>query len=502
MIGTSSRTLYRYRGGRGPLSRLAHLMLVGVVLLAGLGAGVPGAAAASPPPAASRLAQGSVLALPAGAADSADSADSTRPLGGRAPASHIQLTVLRSLLSTFRGRAELGHALGAQNLSLLEQTYGTAPPAQSSAQSSVRPRALTDTTTTGSGDYRGQAIAPASSLANTATLSPTATATPAVCTMTNPPYCSTATLTPSPTATATPAVCTITTLTFCYTATASPSPPPSPTATATNTATNTATATPTVCTITSPCPTATATAALSPKATATSTVCIITTITFCYTAIATPSATPSATATLSPTATATATPTNTPSLTPSPTATATVTNTATVTATVTVTVTATPTATLSPTATNTATNTAPCTGFHSTVGGWKLDATGCASNGQMTNVTLSPPGGFTLTGPAPVLASLAVDSDNQPSLPITLPPLGLVVDGFPVAADDIGLNNNGLGVGSGRLQLPRVLGASLANIPISDLGILPDGSVAQVTIPSSAIVFGLSVAGATVAIGG
>ncbi len=101
-----------------------------------------------------------------------------------------------------------------------------------------------------------------------------------------------------------------------------------------------------------------------------------------------------------------------------------------------------------------------------------------------------------------MLASLAVDGANQPSLPINLPTLGIVLDGFSVVTDGGLLDDAGLRVVSAHLQLPRVLRVSLTSVPISGLHILPNGSVSGGTIAPAATVAGLSVAGATVGIAG
>ncbi len=532
MIGTSSRTLYGYRGGWDLLSRLAHLALVGVVLLAGLGAGVSGAQAA-PPPAANHLSHGPALSLPIGPAGAANPA---RGLTGHAPASHAQLPLLRSLLSTPRGRAELGHALGAHNLSLLEQTYGTAPPAQFasahngpggagvspgpalgperarsaasaasatgarmapalpranqfSARSSMRPRALTYTSTTSLRVKRGQAVAVASSPPSITNLSPkygpSTGGTQVTITGTNFTGAMTVTFGGTPATSFSVISDTVITATspattgagsvdvqvttaagssrtgldpdmFTYIA----SPTNTATATPTNTATATATATPTN-TATSTSPPNTATATSSP------------------TAMATSSPTATATATPSPTATVTATATATATATPSPTSTST---------------------TIPPAPTNTTVPAAtPCTGFHSTVGGWTLDATGCPSNGRVVNVTLSPPGSFKLAGPAPSLVSLAVDGANQPVRPIALPNLGIVLAGYTLDTTGDTLTDGGLTVGAATLHLAPTFGG--AALTANGFTIDPSGA-APASVPLASTSSVIPVQGFPVRIGG
>lgn len=120
-------------------------------------------------------------------------------------------------------------------------------------------------------------------------------------------------------------------------------------------------------------------------------------------------------------------------------------------------------------------------------------------------VTLSTPAGLVTTrGPGALVSinSVAFNTDYGIARPISIGSVSFGYDGFSVAADGAQLDDGGLSVASARLQLPRVLGASLPGIPISGPRILPDGSVSGGTIAPAATVAGLSVAGATVGIGG
>ncbi|HET9496674.1 MAG TPA: hypothetical protein VFR15_20795, partial [Chloroflexia bacterium] len=194
-------------------------------------------------------------------------------------------------------------------------------------------------------------VAPTATATPSATSSPTHTAT-AIPTSTNtatptdtPTSEPTDTVTPTPTETATPSP------TSTPTETATPSP--TETATATDTPTSTPTETPSA----TPTETPTATSTETPTATSTATHTPTETPTSTPTETATPTSTPTSTATETPTATPTETPTSTPTNTSTPTETPTATATSTPTETPTNTPTSTPTATSTATFTPTETPT-------------------------------------------------------------------------------------------------------------------------------------------------
>lgn len=150
----------------------------------------------------------------------------------------------------------------------------------------------------------------------------------------------------------------------------------------------------------------------------------------------------------------------------------------------------------------------PCPGvpgsFHAQLDGWSFDASSAPFNGQVPNVTVTPPNAIHVQGGAFQIPCLALDGNNALPQSIDLSPYvaGLTYHGFSVTtAGGVTLTSTGLTIGIFSVSLPTQIAVpgTVSTLTASNVELLANGAFGNVPTFTSV---DLSYHGFTVMAGG